>query len=167
LQRGPLQVPTPLIDSGQVIESPDQIPAGFDLPTTGPDGKSLQLILYGIAPMPPGEVSPSLLRLFYASGPVTGTYSEFIVDGGVAVTQDPEAAWDVATIASHYDSTSHGYSLVAIGPHEGIVSLGDPVVRDDVRPWGIYWDDGTQNWSIVGAADPIQLITMARSLYCG
>jgi len=47
-----------------------------------------------------------------------------------------------------------------------LAHLADPVFRDELRAWHVYWHDGTMDWSIVGIADPIELIEIGQSLYC-
>lgn len=161
---GPL-TPPPLREMGRVLGSVDDIPEGFRVPSEVPEGLSLRLILAFEAD-PPEDGPPPFLRLFYSDEPVPAHEADFLARGGVVVTQLQEHLWDAASLAAQFDASGRGYSLVRIGPHQAIASLADPIVRDDLRPWHVYWHDGSMDWSIMGIADPIALIEMGQSLYC-
>jgi hypothetical protein len=158
----------PISQFGQIVPGLDALPpdAGYRIPATIPEGLSLELIQLVTVPAATGEAPIDSLGLYYGHGPVDGTFEEFIADGGVAVSQQSEHLWDADTVAAEYDATDRGYSRIQIGPHDAVVHLGDPILRDDLRPWGIYWYDGTREWTVTGAVDPIELIEMAQSLYC-
>jgi hypothetical protein len=106
------------------------------------------------------------LRLYLSPEPVGGNVLEYMEAGGVILVQSPSNGVDASFVRREIADTGRQFSLLEVGEHEAIVFLADPVIRDDLRPWHIYWSDGSRDWSLQGVADPAALIDLARSIYC-
>lgn len=113
-----------------------------------------------------GDQAPERLILYLSPEPVGGDILDFTESGGVILVQARSSGIDAEFVAAQIADTGRKHSFIELGPHRAIMYLADPVARDDLRPWHLYWSDGVRDWSLQGAVDPIALIELARSMYC-
>lgn len=58
-------------------------------------------------------------------------------------------------------------TIVDIGHLRAAISRGDQLLPG-LRPYSLWWSDGTADWSIIGAVDdPRDIIDLGRSMVCG
>jgi hypothetical protein len=138
---------------------PNFIDPGFvppDLP--------LQLVL-----VLPRDTSVSYVETFYSAQPIAAeeTNVDFYSQRGLIIsqtsTQGQTAAMVEATIGEQ-----------AFGEHARIVKVGTydaaiihDVAPDAVRPYHLYWSDGTRDIEIGATTTPAEAVDVARSMYCG
>jgi len=105
------------------------------------------------------------MRLYYGVDAIgdTATLDDFLATGGVLVNQ-----WksDGQTAQTVFDSVGKRAVPVAVGPYPAAMVHGDEI-QTKIRPFGLYWSDGTRDFSILAGVDrPETVIDLARSIYC-
>lgn len=156
-----------IVDSGEVIpeEVAGQMPGAL-LPPTFPEEWQQRLFVRDTSDRDADGNQESRLRVYLSPQPVQGTILDFSEAGGLLLVQAEAAGVDADFVAAEIADTGRRSSTIEIGPHSAIMYLADPVIRDDLRPWHMYWSDGTRDWSLQGVADPQAMVALARSLYC-
>jgi len=138
---------------------------GFSVkaPRAEPPGRQLQDVLVS------GEGSaaePYFVALYYAAKPLGASESvrDFLARDGIFVTQ--KYAGDAGTADDVVSELGDRAVRVKVGPYDAALVHGDPIGSDDVRPYSLYWSDGTYDWSVIGRAAPEQVMDVGRSVAC-
>jgi hypothetical protein len=107
-----------------------------------------------------------IVRLLYATTAVTQTETlpEFLARGGIDLSQQSTHGIGAEVVVDTVGLEN--VTLVEIGPYEAALVHGSPL-ETKVRPWGLYWSDGTSDYSVNGAGTSSEVIDLARSMYCG
>ena len=136
----------------------------------------------GLTPLPRGDGVPLLIDgrplqyaiasaqgpyLFYLNVPLGPemTRSDFLKAGGLsydALSIDEGEPFPPALLAQVGDRATP----VEVGEYEGALVWADPT-EENVRAHGLYWADGTTNYSLVAARGPEYLVNLGRGLVCG
>ncbi|MEO6579254.1 MAG: hypothetical protein ABIO99_10200 [Candidatus Limnocylindria bacterium] len=152
-------------DFGIRVDSLDEVPPPASVLLLGriPSDLANELVLYE-----PGDVGTRWTVVMYLSPkPVAGTIADVMAAPAVQIVQKEATGQDAQVVAAALDESTQRYSIIKVGAFDALVHHADPVGTDDVRPWHIYWSDGVRDWSVVGNRDPVELIDLARSIYCG
>jgi len=165
---GPTTVAYPsIVETGEVIteESAQQLPDTL-LPTEIPEAWANRLYVRDSSDRNADGRGEARLRMYLSPRPVQGSILDFTEAGGVLLVQTATTGFDSEFVAAEIADTGRQFSFVDVGPHRAIMYLADPVVRDELRPWHMYWSDGVRDWSLQGVADPEAMIALAQSMYC-
>jgi hypothetical protein len=152
-------------DFGVPVDNLNEVPPPADVLALGPIPGVLayDTTLYDVT-----DAAPRWTVVTYLSPqPVTGTIVDVMAARAVQIVQKEANGQDAQLVADTLDEGNQPYSIIRIGEFDALVHHADPVGTDDVRPWHIYWSDGIRDWSVVGNRDPVDLIDLARSIYCG
>lgn len=164
-------VSPPIGAMGKETSSEALAALGAQAPSVAPPpGLSLQLVLTMEEDFELDGRPELVVRNFYSSEPVdlAEPLPSFYSKGGVLLTQ-------VDTIGKDADRTlaelrENGRTplppTVAISQYEAVLIHSDPLMSDDLRPFHLYWSDGTYDLSLIGNANPVLLVNTARSLHC-
>jgi hypothetical protein len=113
------------------------------------------------------SVDPMSVELLGPHIPLDGlTLTAFLRSGGVLVKEVPTTGVDAQRIRSELGPRAQ---IVTIGKQEAALVVGDEVLGTGHRQVGVFWSDGTADWSMVGSlarVTPDALLTVAATLYC-
>lgn len=166
-QRGGVGSPTPVLDSSLVIQT-SSLPASLPLPTT--DWHPIQQVMMVRHQKLLSSGQGLFVTVLLADQPAQPgeTSVQFLERGGVILTahdtEGQDAAYVLKTV-SELDPRPLP-PTVQLGPYTAVLIHTDPTLRDDLRPYILYWSDGTYDYSLEGSADPVGLVNLGRSIYC-
>jgi hypothetical protein len=106
------------------------------------------------------------MRAYFAADTPTEdtTLWELIEDGGMLFSQRHTIGNDAARVRRAVKGRA---KIVQIGPHDAALIWGSPFFQGGRRPYGVYWSDGTFDFSLIaGLETPEQTVAVARSTYC-
>jgi hypothetical protein len=127
------------------------------LPQSTISARSRQLILF--------NPDAKILTLVYAPQRVDGSDGAWaaLKSGAFKFTQKPYTGQDAELV--HTSLTGNRW-YVQLGTTKATLVWADPVAAG-VRPFGLYWADGSHDFILQGAPEgPDELVDFARSLYC-
>jgi hypothetical protein len=168
-QGGPSILP-PLFDPSDVVEFEelqDQLP--IEVPTSVPSDLPMQLSLRIDEDLDGDRSEEWMVQLFYGERRPSPheILDNFLDEGGTFFQQQRSIGLDAdAALAQLKDQGRASPPVVAIGPYEAVAIHADPIIRNDLRPWHLYWSDGVSDFNIQGDTDVAELVRMGRSLYC-
>jgi hypothetical protein len=89
-------------------------------------------------------------------------HSEFRKLGGIELHQDPGSD----SFAAYLLERPGGQAVaVKLGTFDAALTWGDPDVNG-TRAHGLYWFDGTNNYSLIGDRSASKLVNIGRTLVC-
>lgn len=158
--------PAPVFDPTLVVDA-GTLPSSMPVPTMS--GYELQQVMRSSQPSAGGGTELFVKLLFGGSPAQIGeTGPAFIAAGGVIMTardtQGHDAAYVLSAIAEM--DTRQPPPTVQLGPYTAVLVHEDPTIRDDLRPYTLYWSDGTYDYSLEANGDPVALVNLGRSMYC-
>lgn len=111
-----------------------------------------------------------VVEVFYGSRPPLAdeTLHQYIDSGGVYFLQHQSVGRDAEEALRQLADQGRDPlpPTVDIGPYTAVAVHADPIIRNDLRPWHLYWSDGESDFSLQGNVPIDQLVAMARALYC-
>ncbi|MGI8658165.1 MAG: hypothetical protein ACR2K4_05255 [Candidatus Limnocylindria bacterium] len=172
-QRGPgLDGIPAILDLGGRLVDVATIPADIpiQLPSMAPEGRAAQAALLMDHDLN-GDGSPEwIVEVFYGSRPpAEGEIHEAYLDAdGLYFRQQRSIGLDAEELLAQLKDQGRRPlpPVVAVGPYQAVAIHADPLLRNDLRPWHLYWSDGVSDFTIQGDVDVAELVRMARSLYC-
>lgn len=157
----------PVIGTGEVIsEASARQMADTLFPRAIPSSWSHQLYVRDATDRDADGEQEARLRLYLSPKPIGGNVLDYMEAGGVLLVQAPTSGVDAQYVSAEIADTGRRSTMIDVGEHQAIMYLADPLIEDDLRPWHLYWSDGTRDWSLQGVADPGALIELAQSIYC-
>jgi len=171
LQRGPAYIPPIIEDVDTAVELNDlRASLPVEEPSSIPGDFSLQLVLLRQEDLDGDGSDEWIVRMFFGSRPPTAgeTLAQYLDAGGILFRQQRTVGVDAKEALKRL--ADQGRSplppTAAIGPYEAVAIHADPTLRNDLRPWHLYWSDGVSDFNIQGDVKVESLVEMARSLYC-
>lgn len=170
-QRRGQPIAPPLLETGELRDYAEaSLPsAEFLLPPDSADGKPVQALLVNGTPADLAQGEP-MVRVYYGERSVTldDGFEGFVAAGGIVFEESLGEGRDVAWWHEMFADIGRSPlpPTVEIGPYSGVAVHGDPIVRNDIRPWHIHWSEGGRNFTVVGATSSAALVDFARSMYC-
>jgi hypothetical protein len=138
------------------------------LPRTAPAAGPLQATLTESDPAV--RESERSIMLVYSPNPLADndTFASLMAGGGLTISQRAQLPLEGPDRAAQViNEVGKRGAFVAVGPHRAAWIHGDPVLRNEIRPFALYWNDGVRDWVIQsGRKDPAEVINVARSIYC-
>jgi len=104
------------------------------------------------------------LRLYYANSPLGSDerIEDLLARGGISLEITPTAGIDGPYVMSQVGSRG---MKVSIGGQSATLVHSDEI-RPGLRPYNLYWSDGTYDFAIQGGGDATSVLTLAASMYC-
>lgn len=168
---GPGSVPAILDLGGRLVDVaalPTDLP--IQLPPIAPGGRVAQVALVMDHDLDGDGSSEWVVEVFYGSRPpAAGEIHEAYLDaGGIYFRQQRSIGLDADELLAQLKDQGRDPlpPVVALGPYQAVAIHADPFLRNDLRPWHLYWSDGVSDFTIQGDVDGAELVGMARSLYC-
>lgn len=172
LQRGPAFIP-PVLEEFDVPLRIEEVQATLPVvvPSDIPGDAPLQLAARRDVDLNGDGKTEWVIRMFFGSRPPRAgeTLAQFLDDGGIMFRQQSTVGVDAgeALRRLHDQGRDPLPPVVSLGPYEAVAIHADPTLRNDLRPWHLYWSDGTSDFNVQGDVDVGELVEMARSPYCG
>jgi hypothetical protein len=149
------------VKAGTSVTKEDSISAFPDLlePNYVPQDLSLQLIL-----LPSPGSAASYVQLIYSAEPIgeSETDVDFYSERGLIITQGPARGRTAAVVK---DTVGEAAQIVQVGPHDAALVHDSPLFNG-IRPYHLYWSDGTRDFRAGATTTPAELVDVARSIYC-
>lgn len=161
----------PLLETGELRAYGEaSLPSGaFLLPPATADGKQVQALLVNGTSADPAQGEP-MVRVYYGERSVgpDDRFEDFVAAGGIVLEESLGEDRDVAWWHDMFSNIGRSPlpPTFEIGPLTGVAVHGDPIVRNDIRPWHLHWSEGGRNFTVVGATSSAVLVDFARSMYC-
>lgn len=160
-------VEPPVLSSGTQVASVSDsalAAAGLSLPTYAPMGLPVAAIVSHTGRTVGTESDPSEVRVYYAKGSI-GTKDTFLdilsrpgADLAVSQTQGNDAQRVVDTIGQ-------AATVIEVGPYRAAITHSS-TFPNGMRIYGIFWSDGTLDFSVGVNGSAAEAIKTARSMYC-
>lgn len=152
----------PILATGEVRPTLAGLKAGSAAalaPRTLPNRLTLQAVV-----LTPTD-GATIVRQFFAPAPIGDamTLTDFLTAGGVLMTQQPTIGGTAASVIENVGEANA--QAVRLGASTAALIHGSPR-QSGVRPWALYWSDGTSDFSLKGGVTSSDLMAIARSIYC-
>ena len=112
------------------------------------------------------DSKPTDVRLYYSRFdiPQSMQLPDFYKAGGFAIEEQFVGVLNFDELVAEVGDFG---TVVAVGPYQALVALGDPLFEGSVRTYNIVWADGVRDMSLAAPFDkPAQVVDLARAIYC-
>ncbi len=131
----------------------------------------LQLVLRTAVDEGSSNPGPNFYRVYLAEASILEgeTFFEFLDRGGIFYMAEPTIGMDAAKVIRILKNEQNVEVLpptVRVADYDAVLIHSDPILRDDLRPYALYWSDGRYDYTLEADADRADLVALARTLYC-